>query len=478
MTLLAHSPPEREGGRKRRPAALSTGTGMALVLSVGTALAGLAVPPLASVLQPLYLLGAMALAGYWLGRDHERMVEGTLWLWVLAPGVRRCLDLTSGYHADSLVLLAAPAASLVCGLGAWRACLGSTGPVRRLLLRVLVAVCYAGGVSVALGVAPQAVVIASVQVLGPLALGAALLVPQDRARLVVSVQRFSVWALLLVGGYGVVQYLVAPAWDRQWLIDVSDVAKSFGKPAPLEIRVFSTVNDPGSLALVLVLCILVVLTSRRPGGWGVFALLVGASCLGLTLVRSAWIVLAVALVFLVLRGWIRPERLTALVVSLAMALTVFGTAASPVVERFTSSTSSGSQDVSFQARLSFQTTYLASTLLDPVGTGLGSTGTAARRDQGGDQAFVNTDSGYLELLRTYGGLIGSLLIVSIVGTCWAMAVRRAQWWEGSAAFAFAVPVQLVFSNVLVGVSGVVLWVALALAWQQRGQTVSTGREIV
>jgi hypothetical protein len=58
-----------------------------------------------------------------------------------------------------------------------------------------------------------------------------------------NIQRIFLWGVLVMGVYGVLQYLVAPEWDRFWLINV----KAFGSAEPLAIRVFSTVNSPGPL---------------------------------------------------------------------------------------------------------------------------------------------------------------------------------------------------------------------------------------
>jgi hypothetical protein len=446
---------------------LGAGAVAAVGWSVAVALGAVLVSPVAHLLGYVYLLGAAGLTVAWWARP-ERMVEAGLWFWVLAPGVRRCVDLGGGFQQDSVVLLVAPLVSLAVG-GAALLCPGRAdhGAARTLALRLAVLIATAGGVAVVAGVAVPSVGIAGLQVLGPLGIGVGLLrllSGQEREEVL---GRFAVGVPIIVGGYGIVQYVVAPVWDRQWLVDVSDVALGFGRPEPFEIRVFSTVNDPGSLAAVLVLCVLLLVTRRSLGPLALLALSVGTVCLGLTLVRSSWIVLAVALAYLLVRGWVRFERVVVAAVIVSMVLVASGTALQPVIERFTSSTEAGAQDASFQERLAFQAENFVPALLDVVGSGLGSTGTAVRRDDVADQTFANADSGYLEFLRTFGGPLGTLLVASVVGVSLRTAWRRPHGLEGAAAGLAAVPVQLLFTNVLAGVTGVMFWVGLVLCHRAR-----------
>ena len=431
--------------------------------SLGAAAVALAVPATAGPVAYAYLAGTLGLALVWSRHHPARLFEAGLWLWVLAPGVRRVVDLSSGYHEDSVVLLAPP---LVALTGAAAVLLRRPVPrpdprLERVAVRVAVLAAYGGVVALLVGRAPVALALAGVQVLSPLALGVLAAAAVEPARRLEVLDRFATGVALLVGGYGVVQFLVAPAWDVAWLRAVDDVAESFGRPFPLEIRVFSTVNDPGSLAVVLTFALLWLLVRRRAGLLGQLALVVGTGCLGLTLVRSSWIALAVAVAVAVLRGWVRPGRLVVAVAATAALLVLAGTVAQPVVERFTGSVSAGASDESFQARLTFGASQLAPALRSPVGEGLGSTGTAVRRDSGGDQRFANTDSGYLEALRTWGGPLGLVLLLSLLATVVALSWRVAPAARGAAAFLVTVPVQLVFSGVWTGTPGVMTWVCLA-----------------
>ena len=462
--------------------ALPAGALAAVGGSVVAAATTLAVPPLAPVVPYAYLAGSLALGAAWVRSRPGRLLELGLWLWVLAPGVRRTVDLATGYHENSVVLLAPPLVALLGGAAvlASRSSPRRRGPAPptsdaapapggswvdrhfvRPASRVTLLTAYAGLVALAVGRSPLAIALAGVQLLSPLALGLLAVTLVDRLGRLTVLDRFATGVALFIGGYGIVQFLLAPPWDAQWLRDVDDVAQSFGRPSPLQIRVFSTVNDPGSLATVLTFAILWLLVRRRAGLLGQLALVVGSSCLALTLVRSAWIALAVAVLYAVVRGWVWPGRVLVAVAVLGVLLSVAGTVAQPVVQRFTSSTASGTSDESFRARATFATSQLVPALRSPVGEGLGSTGTAVRRDSGGDQRFANTDSGYLEALRTWGGPLGLALLVSLLGSLVALSGRVPARARGAAAYLATVPVQLVFSGVWTGTAGVMFWVCLA-----------------
>ena len=56
-----------------------------------------------------------------------------------------------------------------------------------------------------------------------------------------------VWGAAAVGVYGIYQFLVAPPWDAFWLQNVTKrfTDPSFGRPEPIMIRIWSTLNAPG-----------------------------------------------------------------------------------------------------------------------------------------------------------------------------------------------------------------------------------------
>jgi hypothetical protein len=138
--------------------------------------------------------------------------------------------------------------------------------------------------------------------------------PQYRQNL----QRTFLWGTLLMGIYGIIQFLFAPEWDRFWLINTEIF--TFGKPEPLGMRVWSTMNDPGAFAIFLIPGLLLLVNSsellRFP------ASSVGFLALFVTKVRTAWLGYLISI--LVLIGNINPQRSLRLTINiLAMGILVF-----------------------------------------------------------------------------------------------------------------------------------------------------------
>ncbi len=141
--------------------------------SLVTALVALSVPPLATAAPYAYLGGAVALGAVW-SRRPERLLELGLWLWVLAPGVRRAVDFTTGYHENSVVLLAPPLVALLGGavvLARWLRLVPWWGPApgpvpdrrfARVAFRLAVLAAFGGLVAVAVGRSPVAIALAGV----------------------------------------------------------------------------------------------------------------------------------------------------------------------------------------------------------------------------------------------------------------------------------------------------------------------------
>ncbi|MBD2189099.1 O-antigen ligase domain-containing protein [Pseudanabaena mucicola] len=94
------------------------------------------------------------------------------------------------------------------------------------------------------------------------------------------------WGALVMGVYGVYQFLVAPEWDRFWLTS-SGMTSSSGIPEPLGIRVWSTLNSPGPFGDFMATALIILLSCRS-------VLVLPSAVFGtlsflLSIVRTAWI---------------------------------------------------------------------------------------------------------------------------------------------------------------------------------------------
>ena len=112
----------------------------------------------------------------------------------------------------------------------------------------------------------------------------------------------------VVALYGLVQWIQPPPWDALW-VQGSDFI-SVGSPVPFAMRVFATLNSPGTAGDFFTLTIVLALPLLRLRNLHVWALVaaLGAALL-LTLVREAWVGLIVGtIVYLI----VSPKRVIAL----------------------------------------------------------------------------------------------------------------------------------------------------------------------
>ncbi|CAA9221705.1 MAG: hypothetical protein AVDCRST_MAG50-619 [uncultured Acidimicrobiales bacterium] len=462
-TQVAPGEPLPEGSTKR-PDRL-VGLFLAVALQLGAAVAAM-VPGTGRIVALAVPLAALAIAAV-LVRDRSSgaYLEFVLWLWFLTPALRRIIDWRAGWDPLNPVMLAAPLASLVCLKAAL------TGPRRahRVVVGTFALALAAVGFGLCVGVTklgPAAPLGALLNWLGPLTLGVyAAFSGPDRATMVRVLERTAVWGCLVLGAYGLVQFFVLPPWDQYWM--ESAPLFSLGRPEPLEVRVFSTLNSPGPFASVLGCLLILVPATRSWLRWPAAA--VGFVGFGLSLVRMAWVGFAVALLNVVVRGRAHGLRTVAVIgVAVVALLSLGGPVKDVVTERFESSVSSGGGDFSLGERVAFHVRVIPTVITDVVGGGLGSSGTATKLSNA-DAKLGNTadfDGGALELLFTFGIGVGGALLVSIVGAVLAvlrLSRRRAQLDKAITAAVLGLLVQMLFGNTLVSVSGVFFWLLLGLS---------------
>lgn len=445
-----------------------TGLWFALAIDLGGSL--LALGGASRVVELLLPLVAVAVGARLLAGRPAAYLELVLWLWLLTPFARRVVDLGTGYTSVSPVLLAPPLASLV----ALAPVLSRSRPVPPALRAYFAVSLPVLGYGTAVGVVENGAGPALVALLGwlaPLALGmwVAGRGPDDRELRDV-VTRVAVWGSLVTGAYAVVQFLVLPRWDAFWMQNAG--LNSIGNPAPLEVRVFSTLNSPGPYATTAAALLTVALGARSRGRMP--ALVAGGVGLALSLVRAAWGAFVLAALVLGLRSG--SKVLSRVVLGLGVPLVVLSSVGGPlqkaVVSRFQSSTQAGTSDESFVDRVAFYGRTLPAVLSDVVGHGLGAVGTATKLSNAQGQLGKNGnfDSGLLEHLYTFGVAAGLLLLgllIGVVVATWRAAARRDGYAQACAAGAAAIAVQLVFVNVLLSVTGALFWVLVGCVARAR-----------
>jgi len=413
------------------------------------------------------VVGVVALHQY----DRRWGIAAMFAVWFLGPMLRRLfLLLTGPVGTDPLSLAPFIATAAIAGLEfasahvAWN--------VRRVML--LASIGFAIGLPLGLASSPEGAMYATLAYLAGVA--GAVLGYHERPWLQESnLRRVLLFGMVPIAGYAIAQRAVPlPVWDREWL-EAFDFTSIGGVDTP--IRVYASLNGPGTLAPLLGLALLCCLTVRRHGKLAILSAALLTTALSLTFVRSAWVALIAAGIAHIVASRGRSARhvlgAMGVIVLISVALAPVSHTAGDVVSRFSSIGQTGSDSSAVARQASFSALFPRA-VSAPLGHGLGSAGEATRLH--GETDLRAVDNGYLSLLYQVGP-VGFILVMVALG----LIVRSA--WNGAQArgpgyelrlllFAMLVYllVQLTSGDVFYGPSGVILWFiggqVLAYEWRR------------
>lgn len=300
--------------------------------------------------RPLFVLGCMGVA-YVAWRDGiAAHFQASLLLFAFAPFLRRIVDLSAGYEEMGLMLVGPLMALLVPCIELrhladprqpWDSRLGP-------LMLATLCILYAAVLTLLQGKFNDAAS-GLLKWLTPVLYAGVLVMKADREEMLnAAISSFFI-ILPVTGLYGALQYVDPQAWDRYWM-EFAPIM-SIGQPLPYQVRVFSTMNSPASYASFTAAGLILVAFMRT--GWISF-LVAAPAVLGflLSLYRTAWIALAVGILFCLL--FVRTRAKAQLIM---IALTIAGSIAvtippfSDVIGTRLSTLGKGSEDGSFQERL-------------------------------------------------------------------------------------------------------------------------------
>jgi hypothetical protein len=401
------------------------------------------------------------------GRSPAGYLTFVMWLWALAPLVRRLAEWQlDEFNDQNLILLSPYIVTAIAGVALFR----RPGVLndRRTRPFVIGIGCVAAGAVVGLAkVGLQAAIFGFLEWSTPIALGG-YVATLSVARLEHAwrtVWRHALVLLVVVGCYGVYQFFAILPWDVQWM-DNAPIG-SIGQPKPFEVRVFSTANAPGVLSMIVMVLLLLAL-GRRSAMKLPITVLAGV-VLGVSLVRSAWLGVAVGVVafWLLQRGRSRSRSILAalLIVPLFLGVTQAGPINAVLSTRASSFGELGEDD-SLNARFEFFRETLPGVLANPIGHGTGSSGATVRTGVvEDDQAVQAFDNGLLAIPFALGllpGLVYFGVLVNVTrqvvgGSRGGRRMRRA-----AAAAWIAGLVQLLFVFALAGATGAFIWMAAGL----------------
>ncbi|OCQ93115.1 glucose-6-phosphate isomerase [Nostoc sp. MBR 210] len=419
----------------------------------------------AGTLRLIYPVTALIVAIFLYLRHPILYIGFTWWMWFLTPLVARLIDYKVGWDPTRQILIAPylvvfvtiatflrhfPRASRQGGLPFILAFIG-------VVYSFLVGLIYNAPVPVARGLLDW---------LSPIIFAFHLFMNwRDYPTYRQNLQRTFLFCVLLTGAYGIYQFVVAPEWDRYWLIQ-SKLFTSSGDPVPFGMRVWSTLHSVGPFGAVMQTGLLLLFTASGP-------LIFPASAVGylsflLAQARTNWggWLLGVILIMGSVKAKIQM-RLIAIVVVMALCVIPLTTIEpiSEVVSARLESFSNLEKDTSFKDRSGSYDRNLSIALSNVLGNGLGNIWKVNEKT-GQIEVFV-IDSGILDMFFTLGWFgavfyLGGLILI-LVSVIQYSEARFDSFVSAARAIGISSCAQLVIGSGMLSVSGMILWGFLAMA---------------
>lgn len=412
--------------------------------------------PAARGLVALIPIAAVWLAFRFFAKDKGAYVELLCWSYITSSLVRRVVDFHSGVTES--VLLAVPLIILLVPviylLGRWTRVMNrDSAPFGCLLM----ALAY-GAVLACLSFHALDLMTELPLWLLPLCFGIFLYAEREHAgELFASLERAMVGGTLFAGLYGIYQYFVLPAWDAAWMLQSEMV--TIGKAEPLEVRVFSTMNAPQVLAAFLMLGILLAYRSQLRYRWP--AVVAGMMALALSAARTAWLALAVGILYLVIRSSTSERIRTLKFVGACSAVLIVATLIPAVNDTLSSrfsSLSNGAEDDSAADRSETYNDILRDLTVQPFGRGIGV--------DDGDLVDAKHDSSIVNMLVSLGAFGSIMYVIGFSSIYRRILLPRTQQTTSLLtlqAGAVALLAETPLNNVLDGPVAFLTWSFLALA---------------
>lgn len=414
-----------------------------------------------TILRPLFVVGAFGVGILLYRRSLVLYLGFTWWLWILTPLVSRLIDYRSGYDPKRLILVAPYLVSLITLTAMVRHFPSAHRQNGLPFILSIVGVLYGTSIGLVQS-SPFSVFRSLLDWLTPISLSFYLFVNWRRyPDYSKNLQRVFTWGVLVTGAYGIYQYLVAPAWDRYWLIE-SEMYTSAGNPEPLGLRVWSTMQSPGPFSSFMLAGLLLLFSSqsflRLP------AMAVGYLSFLLSLVRSAWGAWFLGLLHIAIS--LKPKlqvRLVLTIIVIAICITPLATIEpfSGVIIKRLLTLSNLQNDNSFSDRSENYEENIGLALKSWMGNGIGRSWVI---DADGTLGVVVVDSGIIETLLTIGWL-GAIpyftgLFLMMFKVLQSSVGRSDVFMNAARGISVSFFSQLIFGSSITGFSGILLWMFL------------------
>lgn len=432
--------------------------------------------------------------------NHVNAISRAMWgwcsailvCWVIYPEIRRLLDWRAGFHTSQVISILP-----LLGMAVFALAVTFRGPTvvsPRIVLLSWIWIgsfVYAGVIGLLLGHGSSSLY-DFLQFVAPVFI--ALWLASSTYAFAHAFERLStliLWIAVAVSIYGIFQFVALPPWDAAWLREVATIRHMVtnGGSQPFEVRVFSVLNSAGPCASFLAVAI--ALNLYRLKDKQIVPLVGMALCvvtLLLTLERSAWVSLAVAIVvYLLFSPNARRTASVGLVCGIIVAAFFWFTSPwvtpageNSIAERFLSFTQLD-RDASVNARVASTTNLLSDAITYPMGEGLGIIGPATQLTSFTES--INAIDGGLQARFAEMGFVGFigyiatlLLALTFLLARWRQASRSGDQTESDALAALlAVQVILIVLDFSIdshiGLLGALFWLTVGISLSRQNAPV-------
>ena len=407
------------------------------------------------ILSIAFPLGAFIVSWFLYFRYPSLYVGFVWWLIFLSPLVRRMADFRAGAFTDSNPILLAPSLGIIIAAHTMYFNLPKfreQGTVTFVLAIASVMYGYCVGL-LNPSTTPIKATLACLGWMTPIIFGYYLYINWRRyPEYSKTIGKVFLWGSLVVGTYGIYQYVVAPEWDKLWLIG-SGMNSSSGSPVPYGMRVWSTLNSPGPFADMMATALIVLFSCQSPlvapaASAGILSFLLSA-------VRTGWLGWLGGMIFLI--SSLKPKqqfRLILILLVLAVLIIPLATIepfSGNIATRFSTLGDLQSDD-SAQVRKAIYQSFFESGIFNLIGDGLGVNETV----DAGILSFI-LDLGWIGTLPYFGSLLlgGILLFKNLskysdlfINICCAVLIKSIAFFLAARATA--------------GIHGIIIWMFLSM----------------
>jgi hypothetical protein len=402
---------------------------------------------LGNIFNLLFPVGALGVGVFLYFRYPILYLGFTWWLWFLTPFIRRISDYRSSFTDPSPILLAPFLVTFVSSITLWRnlSKLYQQGGFPYIIS--LLAVLY-GFLIGLINRSPVRVGIALLDWVCPILFGIHIFINWKHYPIYRNtIHRIFLWGLIVMGIYGIVQFLIAPEWDIYWVI--KSEFSSAGPLEPLGLNVWSTMASNRPFATVMAAGLLLLLVNPKKGNLAIPASGVGYLSFLLAKKRTTWMSWFLGLLLLTksLKGNIQIRIIVTILVTLVcvVPLVTLEPFSDVISSRFNTLTELD-EDGSAEARQETYSELIDDALNSYLGSGIGG---------------LSHDSGILSMLLNLGwfGTIFYLsgILLLLYSTSQDSKARSDPFISASRAIAVSTFMQIPLGLPHVEVQGMILW---------------------